>query len=122
MLRFQIHVDSRYLDDRSLPEENKYVFAYTVTIRNLDTQSARLVNRYWLITDGNGKTTEVSGAGVVGQQPTIQPGSEYSYTSGAVLESPVGTMEGHYEMEAEGGSLFKAAIPIFRLAVPKVVN
>lgn len=122
MLRFQIHVDTRYLDDRSLPDENKYVFAYTITIRNLDTQPAKLINRYWLITDGNGKTTEVSGAGVVGQQPTIQPGSEYSYTSGAVLESPVGTMEGHYEMEAQGGGNFKTPVPIFRLAVPKVVN
>lgn len=122
MLRFQIHVDSRYLEDRSLPDEDKYVFAYTITIRNLDNQAAKLLNRYWLITDGNGKTTEVSGAGVVGQQPTIQPGSEYTYTSGAVLESPVGTMEGHYEMQPQTGDNFKTSIPIFRLAVPKVVN
>ncbi|WKE66139.1 Co2+/Mg2+ efflux protein ApaG [Gallaecimonas kandeliae] len=122
MLRFQIHVDSRYLEDRSLPEEDKYVFAYTITIRNLDTKAAKLLNRYWLITDGNGKTTEVAGAGVVGQQPTIQPGGQYSYTSGAVLETPVGTMEGHYEMEEESGAKSKTPIPVFRLAVPKVLN
>ncbi|WP_406666043.1 Co2+/Mg2+ efflux protein ApaG [Gallaecimonas sp. GXIMD1310] len=122
MLRLQIHVESRYLDDRSLPDEDKYVFAYTITIRNHDTQAVQLLNRYWLITDGNGKTTEVSGAGVVGQQPTIEPGSQYSYTSGAVLESPVGTMEGHYEMVCSNGARFKAPIDVFRLAMPKVVN
>ncbi len=120
--QLHIQVASHYLTDRSMPEEDKYVFAYTVTIRNLGSEAATLRNRRWLITDGNGKTTEVKGAGVVGKEPTIGPGKQYSYTSGAVLESPVGTMEGYYEMEAEDGSLFKATIPVFRLAVPNVVN
>ncbi|WP_341502971.1 Co2+/Mg2+ efflux protein ApaG [Gallaecimonas sp. GXIMD4217] len=120
--KLHIQVVTHYLDDRSIPEEDKYVFAYTVTIRNLGTESATLRNRHWLITDGNGKTTEVNGAGVVGKEPSIAAGAEFSYTSGAVLESPVGTMEGYYEMEDEAGERFRTPIPIFRLAVPNVVN
>ena len=81
-----------------------------------------MLRRYWSITDANGKHTEVRGDGVVGEQPELEPGSSYTYTSGAVLETPVGTMQGHYEMQTKDGSLFEAPIPLFRLAVPNVLN
>lgn len=118
----RIDVQTRYLEDRLPEEENKYAFAYRVAISNLGDSPVKLVNRYWLITDGNGKKTEVQGPGVVGEQPVIEAGKSFRYTSGAILETPVGTMEGHYEMEEDDGTLFKAPIDVFGLAVPNALN
>lgn len=98
------------------------MFAYTVTIRNLGRETVQLLGRYWLITNGHGRETEVQGEGVVGEQPHIAPGNDYQYTSGAVIETPLGTMEGHYEMVDEQGNAFRVAIPVFRLAVPTLIH
>lgn len=115
--RIHIQVQSVYVESQSLPEQERYVYAYTITIRNLGRSPVQLRERYWLITNGNGKTTEVRGEGVVGQQPLITPGSEFQYTSGAVLETPLGTMQGHYVMVDEQDQTFHVDIPVFRLAV-----
>jgi ApaG protein len=121
-LSIKISVKTQYLEDRLAPHENKYAFAYRIDIRNLSDQKVKLLNRYWLITDGNGKKTEVQGEGVVGEQPLIEPGKSYQYTSGAILDTPVGSMQGHYELEDSTGNLFKAPIDIFGLAVPNLLN
>jgi ApaG protein len=118
----QISVESLYLPDQSEPEGERYVFAYTVTIRNTGALPARLLNRHWIITDANGKVQEVQGEGVVGEQPHILPGQQHRYSSGAVIETPVGTMEGSYGMRTDDGAQFRAAIPRFRLAVPGVLH
>lgn len=117
-----IEVRSAFLPDQSDPPANHYVFAYTITISNAGPQPARLLTRRWLITDGNGKVEEVSGDGVVGEQPRILPGKSHRYSSGAVLETPVGTMEGYYGMVSDDGTDFQARIPRFRLAVPGILN
>ncbi|CDK71943.1 Bis(5'-nucleosyl)-tetraphosphatase, symmetrical [Klebsiella pneumoniae] len=96
--RVCVQVQSVYIESQSSPEEERYVFAYTVTIRNLGRSQVQLLGRYWLITNGHGRETEVQGEGVVGEQPHIPAGGEYQYTSGAVIETPLGTMQGHYEM------------------------
>ena len=118
----KVDVEAEYLDSQSIPEKNKYVFAYHITIYNLGSEPAQLINRYWLITDGEGKKSEVAGSGVIGEQPTIKPGKKYSYSSGCVLDTPVGTMEGHYEMQLADNSMSKAVIPVFRLSVPNIVH
>ncbi|WP_290613818.1 Co2+/Mg2+ efflux protein ApaG [Arsukibacterium sp. UBA3155] len=118
----QVKVDNFYLGAQSDPAENRFVFAYTITIENFSKEAVSLLKRYWLITDANGKQAEVYGDGVVGEQPELAPGSSYSYTSGAVLETPVGTMQGHYEMISHSEQRFNAAIPVFRLAMPNILN
>jgi len=105
-----------------MPEEERYVFAYTVTIRNLGRTAVQLLGRYWVITNGHGRETEVQGEGVVGVQPHIEPGGEYQYTSGAVLETPLGTMQGHYDMIDVDGVPFSIDIPVFRLFVPTLIH
>ncbi|MCZ4059314.1 Co2+/Mg2+ efflux protein ApaG [Pantoea sp. LMR881] len=115
--RVYVHVQSLYVESQSSPEDERYVFAYTVTVRNMGRTSVQLVGRYWLITNGNGRETEVQGEGVVGEQPHIAPGSEFQYTSGAILETPMGTMQGHYVMIDEQGDEFHVEIPVFRLAI-----
>ena len=120
--RVCIQVQSLYIESQSSPDEDRYVFAYTVTIRNLGRSAVQLLGRYWLITNGNGRETEVQGEGVVGEQPLIAPGSEYQYTSGAILETPMGTMQGHYRMVDEQGDLFHVDIPVFRLAVQSHIH
>lgn len=117
-----VEVETFYIAAQSDPAAQRYVFAYTITIRNHSEESVQLLRRYWLITDANGKQTEVEGDGVVGEQPTLAPGSSYQYTSGAVLETPVGTMQGHYEMLTGQQERFHAAIPLFRLAMPNILN
>ncbi|PIJ43534.1 Co2+/Mg2+ efflux protein ApaG [Tatumella sp. OPLPL6] len=112
-----ISVTTHYLPAHSAPDANQYQFAYTITIENHSDQPMQLLERYWLITDGNEKITEVEGEGVIGKQPTLQVGERFNYTSGAMLETPVGTMQGHYLMRNEDGSEFKAPIPPFLLAV-----
>ncbi|THB82884.1 Co2+/Mg2+ efflux protein ApaG [Pantoea allii] len=115
--RVSVHVQSQYVASQSSPDDDRYVFAYTITIRNLGRFSVQLLGRYWLITNGNGRETEVQGEGVVGEQPLILPGNEFQYTSGAVIETPMGTMQGHYVMVDEQGDTFHVEIPVFRLAI-----
>ncbi len=118
----RIDVVTDYIDDQSEPEANRYVFAYTITICNNGDVPARLISRHWVITDANGKVQEVSGEGVVGEQPYLIPGEEFRYSSGAVLETPVGAMQGLYRMEADNGVNFDAPIAPFTLAVPGVLH
>lgn len=118
----RIEVDTRNIPEQTDANKQRYVFAYTVTIHNEGQEPATLYNRYWLITDANGKKIEVQGAGVVGEQPTIEPGKSYSYTSGCVLETEVGTMEGYYQMSESNSELENVTIPVFRLAVPNIVH
>jgi len=118
--RYQIDVNvaTRYLPEQSQPEQNRFAFAYTVTIANSGQVPAKLLSRHWLITDGDGRVQEVRGAGVVGQQPLIAPGHSHTYSSGTVMATRVGTMQGSYQMLAEDGKRFDAEIAPFRLAVP----
>ena len=120
--QFDIDVDTRFLDDQSAPEEGRYVFAYTIHIRNEGNVPARLLGRRWLITDGNGKVQEVVGEGVVGEQPWLRPGEGFEYTSGAVLETDIGTMRGSYDMLADDGTRFAAPIPAFILSIPRTLH
>lgn len=120
--RVCVQVQSIYVETQSIPEEERFVFAYTVTIRNLGRSNVQLIGRYWLITNSNGRKTEVQGEGIIGEQPLILPGNEFQYTSGAVLETPLGTMEGHYEMVDHLGQVFRTAIPVFRLAIPALIH
>ncbi|MCE0490521.1 Co2+/Mg2+ efflux protein ApaG [Pantoea sp. Mb-10] len=117
LARVCVHVQSQYVASQSSPEDERYVFAYTITLRNIGRANVQLLSRYWLITNGNGRETEVQGEGVVGEQPHIAAGGEFQYTSGAVLETPMGTMQGHYVMIDEQGETFHVEIPVFRLAI-----
>ena len=121
---YDIRVDAQsfYIQAQSVPEQNRYVFAYTITIRNQGNMPARLLNRHWIITDANGKVEEVRGEGVVGQQPYLRPGEGFQYTSGAVIATPVGSMRGRYEMLADDDTIFYADIPVFTLSVPRVLH
>ncbi len=118
--RYQIHVDvsTRYVEAQSDPSSDHYVFAYTITVRNDGRLPARLMTRHWVITDANGRIEEVRGKGVVGENPHIKPGEGFRYTSGAVLATPVGSMEGSYQMVADDGHGFDAPIAPFMLARP----
>lgn len=118
----RIEVATNYIDEQSEPEADRYVFAYTITIANTGNVAARLISRHWIITDANGKVQEVSGDGVVGEQPHLNPGEEFRYSSGAVLETPVGTMQGLYRMKADNGVNFDAPIAPFTLAVPGMLH
>jgi ApaG protein len=120
--RISIDVETTYLDDQSEPREQRYVFAYTITIRNEGEVPAKLLTRHWIITDANGRVQEVRGDGVVGEQPYLKPGQGFRYSSGAVLETPVGTMQGSYQMIADDGAQFDAPIPAFRLAKPGMLH
>jgi ApaG protein len=118
----RVEVETSYLDEQSDPKQQRYVFSYTITIRNEGRVSARLLTRHWIITDANGKVQEVRGDGVVGEQPYLKPGQGFRYSSGAVLETPVGAMQGSYEMVTDEGAHFDAPIPVFRLAMPGIVQ
>jgi ApaG protein len=118
----RIAVESVYVDEHSNPEENRYVFAYTITIHNVGPSPAKLLTRHWLITDANGKVQEIKGKGVVGEQPYLRPGEGFRYTSAALIETPVGSMQGSYQMVSENGQAFEAQIPIFRLALPHTLH
>lgn len=122
----QVRVKPEYLPHQSDPDRNRYVFAYRVLISNEGDASVKLISRYWLITDGNGDTREVKGQGVVGEQPVIEPGGTYIYTSGAVAETEVSTMQGYYLMQpltgGEAADLVEVTIPVFTLAVPNRLN
>ena len=118
----RVQVVTGYVDEQSEPESDRYVFAYTITIANNGDVPVRLISRHWIITDANGKVQEVTGDGVVGEQPHLNPGEEFRYSSGAVLETPVGAMQGLYRMEADNGVNFDAPIAPFTLAVPGVLH
>ena len=118
----RVQVATSYVDAQSRPESGRYVFAYTITIANNGDVPVRLISRHWVITDANGKVQEVSGDGVVGEQPHLNPGEVFRYSSGAVLETPVGAMQGLYRMEADNGVKFDAPIAPFTLAVPGVLH
>ena len=118
----QVDVETRYIEDQSNPDQNYYVFAYTITIQNKGEQPAQLLTRHWVITDSNHKVQEVRGDGVVGEQPVLKPGEQFIYTSGTMLETSVGTMRGSYQMKADDGSHFDAVIGEFVLSTPRVLH
>lgn len=115
-------VESEYLPDQSNPEESLFAFAYHVTITNNTDQTIRLIDRKWIITDANGIVNEVEGKGVIGEQPVLQSGYSHHYSSGAILKTPFGCMQGHYGMRTEDGDKFNAKIPVFTLTVPGLIN
>jgi ApaG protein len=118
-----VSVEPYYLPSESTPAESRFVHAYTVTIKNNGEQNAKLLSRHWIITNGDTlKTTEVKGEGVIGEQPTIKPGEEYIYTSGTVMETTVGTMQGSYQMINQEGKYFDLNIPVFTLASTNSVH
>ena len=118
----RVEVVSRYLPERSSPRQRQYLFAYHITISNQGDEVAQLESRRWIITDGNGEVQTVEGPGVVGEQPVLEPGMKFEYTSFCPLTTPFGTMHGHYIMVRPGGQTFEAEIPPFMLAVPNAVN
>jgi len=122
--RYDITVAARtaFIPDQSDVEGNRYVFAYTITITNTGTLPAQLVSRHWIITDSNNQVQEVRGQGVVGEQPMLRPNESFQYTSGTAIATPVGTMRGSYQMVAEDGKQFDAAIPEFTLSMPRVLH
>lgn len=120
--KIKVDVDTSYLAEQSDPKERRYVFSYTITIRNEGNVPARLLTRHWIITDSNGKVQEVRGEGVIGEQPYLKPGQGFRYSSGAVLETPVGAMQGSYQMVADNGDQFDAPIAAFRLAMPGLLH
>jgi ApaG protein len=118
----RVDVITNYVEDQSSPPEGRFVFSYTITIRNEGSVPARLLTRHWVITDANGKVQEVAGEGVVGEQPHLLPGQGFRYSSGAILETPVGAMQGSYRMVADDGQQFDAPIAPFTLAIPGLLN
>ncbi|MEI2762318.1 Co2+/Mg2+ efflux protein ApaG [Methanothrix soehngenii] len=120
--RIAVEAKATYVAEQSDPSRKHYVFAYTITITNTGQVAAQLLSRHWFITDGDHQVQEVQGRGVVGQQPLLQPGESFEYTSGATLPTPVGTMHGSYQMIAEDGAAFEAPIPSFTLSVPRVLH
>ena len=120
--QFSVEVEPRYLPEHSAPDEDRYVFAYTVKIANTGDTRAQVISRHWIITDANGRVNEVRGQGVVGEQPVLDPGEAFEYTSGCPLDTPVGTMRGSYQCLAEDGTRFSAEIPEFALAGPRTLH
>ncbi len=117
-----VNVQPSYIADQSDPGSNHFVFAYTVTIINNGNIPAKLLTRHWIITDGDGNTQEVKGEGVVGEKPYLKPGEGFSYTSGTMINTPIGTMHGSYQMIADDGVNFDAEIPAFSLTVPGLLH
>ncbi len=117
-----IEAHPQYLEDQSAPDQERYVFAYTITITNAGAVPAKLLSRHWLIVDSNGKAQEVKGEGVIGKQPYLKPGESFRYSSGAMIETPVGVMQGNYLMISDSGDNFKAFIPKFTLSIPRTLH
>ena len=111
-----------FVPEQSDEQENRYVFAYTLTVTNTGGVAAQLLRRHWIITDASNQVQEVSGLGVVGEQPYLRPGESFQYSSGSSIATPVGTMRGTYQMVAEDGTKFDASIPEFVLSVPRVLH
>jgi ApaG protein len=120
--QIEIHPMPQYIPEQSDPDNDRYIFAYTITIKNVGSVPAQLVSRHWIITDGNNEIQEVRGLGVVGKQPLLQPGESFQYTSGSSLTTAIGTMKGTYQMVAEDGTHFEAVIPEFVLASPRALH
>ena len=122
--RYEITVSPavQYLPEQSDEKTGRYVFAYTIHIRNTGETTAQLISRHWIITDAQGLVQEVRGLGVVGLQPVLRPGEQHEYSSGTAIATPVGTMRGSYQMVAEDGTRFEAPIPEFTLSVPRVLH
>jgi ApaG protein len=118
----RVQVKSQFLPERSAPRQNQYLFAYTITISNVGDETAQLVSRHWIITDAEGQVQEVRGPGVVGEQPVLEPGMSFEYTSYCPLPTNVGTMQGSYTMVRPDGQTFEAQITPFTLAVPNALN
>ena len=118
----KIHVETQYLDNQSVPSEQRHLFSYTITITNLSDQAVTLKSRHWIITDANGKVSEVQGEGVVGETPRIKPNEAYRYSSGTVLATAVGVMHGKYHMETDSGQAVEVLIAPFRLAKPGIIH
>ncbi len=117
-----VNVVANYLDQESDPEKERYIFSYKITIKNSGDKAARLLSRYWKITGGNGHEQEVEGDGVIGVHPYLSPDQEFSYTSAAMLDTPVGMMQGHYTMITDAGERFEVDIPAFSLAAPQALH
>lgn len=117
-----VSVVSQYIAQQSIETEQQFVFSYTITITNNSAETVQLLSRYWLITDANGDTSEVSGEGVIGQQPFIKANENFTYSSGCLLKSPLGNMQGHYQMQTSSAKLIQVDIPVFRLAKPNILN
>lgn len=120
--RIRVDVATSYVEEQSSHGDSRFVFSYTITIRNEGTAPAKLLTRHWIITDANGRVQEVEGEGVVGEQPYLLPGQGFRYSSGAILETPVGTMQGKYHMVSDQGEHFEAPIAPFRLAMPGLLH
>lgn len=118
----QISVSTQYIKAESNPEASRYIFSYTITIKNTGDIAAKLLSRHWIITDANNRIQEVRGKGVIGEQPYLKPGDSFQYTSGTMLETPVGSMQGSYQMIADDGHNFDAIIEPFSLALPRMLN
>lgn len=118
----EVAVEVQYLQQESAPDAERYVFAYTITISNLGSVPSQLLNRHWIITDGRGDVQEVEGPGVIGQQPWLGPGEQFTYSSGAVLKTPVGTMQGSYEFRTDSDERFDVPIEMFSLRVANMVH
>ena len=117
-----VDVTTQYIEEQSSPEENRFVFSYTITIHNTGSLAAKLLTRHWIINDANGNVQEVHGEGVVGEQPYLRPDDSFEYTSGTVIETPVGSMEGSYQMVTDDGFAFDANIPAFTLSQPNALH
>ncbi len=122
--KYEIEIATRaaYIPEQSDPNGGRYIFAYTITIKNTGSVPAQLISRHWIITDANNKVQEVRGLGVVGEQPLLKPDESFEYSSGTAIATPVGTMRGSYQMTAEDGLQFDAPIPEFTLSVPRVLH
>ncbi|MDT8387725.1 MAG: Co2+/Mg2+ efflux protein ApaG [Thiogranum sp.] len=118
----KVEVKTQYIEDQSIPDQGRYIFAYAITIQNLGDVPAQLLSRHWVITDSNNKVQEVKGEGVVGEQPHLKPGEQFQYTSGTMLETPVGSMHGTYQMITDDGVQFDADIPPFTLSIPRTLH
>jgi ApaG protein len=117
-----VEVETSYVREQSSPEQGRYLFAYTITITNTGSVPVQLLGRHWIITDANNKVQEVRGEGVVGEQPHLTPGKSFRYTSAAMIETPVGCMQGEYQMIADDGVEFEAEIPAFNLSTPHTIH
>ena len=117
-----VEAKPQYIESQSSPTKERYVFAYTITITNAGAVPAKLLSRHWLITDSNGKVQEVKGDGVIGEQPYLKPGESFRYSSGAMIETPIGVMQGKYLMVSDTGDNFKASIPKFTLSIPRTIH
>ena len=120
--QIKISVETAYIDEQSDESEPRYVFSYHINIENNSASAVQLLSRYWLITDANGETVKVSGEGVVGKQPHIGVNQSYQYASGCVLKTPIGTMQGHYQMIDSNGETLRVQIPVFSLTLPNILH